>query len=145
MTPSSPSPAFAPKKLTPVVPVDEIEPLLPFWRDRLGFEVTAEVPHGERLGFVILSGGGAELMLQTRASIRDDDARVASIIRPGTAVLFLEVDSIEAVERALEGLELLVPRRETFYGSTEVWVAAPDGTVVGFAEFGTGEEGAGED
>jgi catechol 2,3-dioxygenase-like lactoylglutathione lyase family enzyme len=133
---SFPTPAFTPKKLTPVVAVDAIEPLLPFWRDRLGFEVTAEVPHDDALGFVILNRGGAELMLQTHASVQADDARVAESMRPGNSILFLEVDSIDAVEAALEGLDLLVPRRETFYGSTEVWVTAPDGTVVGFAEFG---------
>ena len=131
-----PTPAFTPKKLTPVVAVDAIEPLLPFWRDRLGFEVTAEVPHDDALGFVILNWGGAELMLQTHASIQADDEGVAGALTPGTAVVFLEVDSIDAVEAALEGLDLLVPRRKTFYGSTEVWVTAPEGTVVGFAEFG---------
>ena len=136
-SPSSfPSPSFTPKKLTPVIPVEAIEPLLPFWRDRLGFEVTAEVPHDDALGFVILNRGGAELMLQTWDSIQADDEGVAGAVTPGTAVVFLEVDSIDAVEGALEGLELLVPRRQTFYGSTEVWVTAPDGTVVGFAEFG---------
>ena len=136
MPASSPSPTFTPKKLTPVVPVDAIEPLLPFWRDRLGFQVTAEVPHDDALGFVILSRDGAELMLQTRASIQADDEGVARALTPGTAVVFLEVDSIDAVEEALAGLDLLVPRRQTFYGSTEVWLTAPDGTVVGFAEFG---------
>lgn len=140
MTAPSSSPTFVPKKLTPVVPVDAIEPLLPFWRDRLGFEVTVEVPHEDRLGFVILARGEAELMLQTRTSIQADDEGVAGALVSGTAVVFLEVDSIDAVEEALKGLDLLVPRRKTFYGSTEVWVAAPDGTVVGFAEFGGATE-----
>ena len=35
------------KKVTPVLYVEEIEPALPFWMDRLGFEKTAEVPHGD--------------------------------------------------------------------------------------------------
>jgi catechol 2,3-dioxygenase-like lactoylglutathione lyase family enzyme len=136
MSTHDPAPHYTPKKLTPVVTVDDIEPLLPFWRDRLGFEVTAEVPHDDRIGFVILVRGGAEVMLQTFASVQADDARVAEVMAPGNPVLFMEVDSIEAVERALKGVELLVPRRETFYGSTEVWVQAPDGTVLGFAQFG---------
>jgi catechol 2,3-dioxygenase-like lactoylglutathione lyase family enzyme len=145
MAAPSPSPSWAPKKLTPVVPVDAIEPLLPFWRDRLGFEVTAEVPHEDRLGFVILVRGDTELMLQTHESIRADDPRMVEVIRPGTSVLFFEVDSLAGVEAALEdlsdGAEVLIPRRKTFYGSTEVWVRAPDGTVAGFAEFGGGGAG----
>jgi catechol 2,3-dioxygenase-like lactoylglutathione lyase family enzyme len=144
MNAPAPSPSFTPKKLTPVVPVDAIEPLLPFWRDRIGFEVTAEVPHEDRLGFVILARGGAELMLQTHESIQADDPRMGEVIRPGTSVLFFEVDSLAGVEEALEagaaGAEVLIPRRATFYGSQEVWVRAPDGTVAGFAEFGEGVE-----
>src|SRR4029453_8853944 len=42
------------KKLTPVLFVGEIEPCLEFWT-RLGFERTAEVPEGDRLGFVLLT------------------------------------------------------------------------------------------
>ncbi len=52
-------------KLTPVLILDEIESSLPFWAGRMGFDKVAEVPEGDRLGFVILSSGNAELMLQT--------------------------------------------------------------------------------
>lgn len=48
------------KKLTPVLAVDEIEPVLPFWIERLGFEKTVEVPQGDRLGFVIPARDGAD-------------------------------------------------------------------------------------
>ena len=50
------------KKLTPVLNVETIEPVLPFWVDRLGCEKTAEVPHEDALGFVILKHGDVELM-----------------------------------------------------------------------------------
>ena len=43
-------------KLTPVRIVEAIEPCLPFWCDALGYEKKTEVPHGDRLGFVILEG-----------------------------------------------------------------------------------------
>jgi hypothetical protein len=55
------------KKLAPVLIVDRIEPLLPLW-GALGFHRTAEVPHGEALGFVILERDGVEVMYQTRDS-----------------------------------------------------------------------------
>ena len=48
-------------KVTPVLVVDAIEPVLPLW-DALGFARTAEVPHGAGLGFVILSADGVEVM-----------------------------------------------------------------------------------
>ena len=52
--------------------VESIEACLPFWVDRLGFEKSVEVPHEGALGFVILKRAGAELMLQTRASLAAD-------------------------------------------------------------------------
>ena len=60
------------KKLTPVLMVDAIEPCLPLWVDRLGWNKTVEVPEGDRLGFVILEKDGAEVMYQTWESVEKD-------------------------------------------------------------------------
>lgn len=38
--------------------METIEPVLPFWTDRLDFRVTGEVREGDRLGFVIREPGG---------------------------------------------------------------------------------------
>ncbi len=124
------------KKLTPILFVDQIEPSIPFWVDRLGFTRTAEVPHGDHLGFLILEKDGTEIMYQTRASAEADaPAVVEGLAMPGS-ILFIEVDDLAAVERAMEGAEIIVPRRTTPYGATEVFVREPAGNVVGFAQFG---------
>ncbi|HKK08651.1 MAG TPA: VOC family protein [Gemmatimonadota bacterium] len=126
---------MAMKKLTPVLLVEAIEPCLAFWTERLGFEVTGSVPEGEALGFAMLRRDAVEIMYQTRASMAGDVPALAD--RPaGGAFLFVEVDDIDAVEAALEGVETVVPRRTTFYGATEVSVLEPGGNVVTFAEFG---------
>ena len=39
------------KKATPLITVEEIEPCLAFWTEGLGFEVTASVPQGDKMGF----------------------------------------------------------------------------------------------
>ena len=52
------------------------------------FEVTAEVPEGERLGFVILRHGELEVMLQTHASVEKDDRRLAAGLRSQTSCPF---------------------------------------------------------
>jgi catechol 2,3-dioxygenase-like lactoylglutathione lyase family enzyme len=83
------------EKLSPVLMVDEIEPCLPFWVDRLGFEKTTEVPEGERLGFVILARDGLEVMMQTRASVESDLPAVAETPLGGS-ILFMEVDDLRA-------------------------------------------------
>jgi hypothetical protein len=44
------------------------------------------------------------------------------------------VEDLEALLEALgDDVEVLVPRRQTFYGMDEVFVRPPCGTVVGFA------------
>jgi hypothetical protein len=48
--------------------------------------------------------------------------------------LFIEVGNIDEVERALEGIEQVIPRRRTFYGMDEVIVRDPGGYVVVFAQ-----------
>jgi uncharacterized glyoxalase superfamily protein PhnB len=63
---------------------------------------------------------------------------------PGTAaelaghsvVLFITVDDVDAVERALAGAPVVKPRHKTFYGSTEIYVREPGGNTVGFAQMG---------
>jgi hypothetical protein len=50
------------KKLTPVLYVDQIEPCVTFWVERLGFQKTVEVPEGDRLCFVILKDREVEIM-----------------------------------------------------------------------------------
>ena len=126
------------QKLTPVVYVEEIEPVLEFWT-RLGFEATAEVPDGDRLGFVILQSGTVELMYQTRASVEADVPDMADTPMGGN-MLFIQVDDLDAVAALLEGVELLFPRRTTFYGADEIAVREPGGNAVCFAQFGGGDQ-----
>jgi uncharacterized glyoxalase superfamily protein PhnB len=127
------------KKATPIITVDEIEPCLPFWTDALGFEVTATVPHGDKVGFAMLHNGSVELMYQSRASIEADlgasgaPEGLGAELASGTSTLFVEVEALDPVVAALEGAEVVVPRRQTFYGMDEIFVRAPCGTLVGFA------------
>lgn len=122
------------KQLAPVLYVEEIEPVLSFWTDRLGFEKSVEVPEDDRLGFVILEKGPVQVMYQTRASVENDLPELADTPMRGT-MLFITVDDLDSVERALDGVEPVVPRRKTFYGSEELIVREPAGNVVNFAEF----------
>lgn len=120
------------KKLTPVLVVDAIEPVLPLW-DALGFQRSAEVPHGDRLGFVILQSGTAELMYQTFDSVRADDPRFG--VDFGRAGLFIEVENLDAVVKRLpRGTNVVVERRKTFYGATETILRDAAGNMVNLAE-----------
>jgi uncharacterized glyoxalase superfamily protein PhnB len=135
------------KKITPLITVDSIESCLPFWTEKLGFEVTVTVPHEDAMGFAILTKDGLELMYQTRASIDADlgesgaPADLGEKMAAGTTTLFIEVEDLDEVIGALGDVEVLVPRRQTFYGMDEIFVRPPCGTVVGLAARVEGAEG----
>lgn len=111
--------------------VASIEDCLPFYVDRLGFTRTVEVPHGGGLGFVILKRGELELMLQSHASVASD---VAGVDPTGfRAALYIEVDTLAPIRKALAGWPLVVPERTTLYGAREIIVRDPAGNLVAFA------------
>lgn len=117
-------------KITPVLFVDAIEPSLPFWMNTLGFELMAQVPEADRLGFLILKNGEAELMLQTRQSVRKDLGQAADRVLTQSASLYVEVDRFGAL-RPVDDIGL--PQRDTAYGMREIFVREPQGHVVGLA------------
>jgi uncharacterized glyoxalase superfamily protein PhnB len=132
---TEPEGSLAMRKLAPVIFVEAVEPCIAFWVDRLGFTQTIAVPLGDRLGFAAVEAGGVEVMYQSRASIAADIPALADgeFDRTGYA-LFIEVDDLDALLASLQGVEVIVPERRTFYGAREVFVRAPCGSVVGFAE-----------
>jgi hypothetical protein len=123
-------------KMTPVLIVPAIEPLLPLW-EALGFARTIEMPHEDRLGFVILVHENVELMLQTIDSVLADEPLVLEgPVAPGAAALFIEVDDLDAVVAKLPpGTDIFVARRTTPYGSTETLIRDGAGNIVTFAQF----------
>jgi len=126
------------QSLAPVLLVEEVEPCLGFWRDRLGFQVVQDVPEGDKLGFVMLARDGVTIMYQSRESLKKDMPVLAEQELTSCNMLYISVGSIDEVEHALEGVDKVVPRRTTFYGATEIAVREPGGYVVAFAEHAKG-------
>jgi hypothetical protein len=121
------------KKLTPVLYVEAIEPCLPLWLDRLGWTKSVEVPHEDKLGFVILHKDAAEIMYQTWSSVETDLGHPVPRAKGTSVGLFIEVSSIDEVEAQLKGQAITVPRRRTFYGMEEIGVTEAGGHTVIFA------------
>jgi len=120
-------------KITPILFVDAIEPSLEFWVGRLKFEKIAEVPEGDRLGFVMLKKDDSEVMLQSRESIKKDAGAASQAMLSMTSGLYIEVENFTAVLERIQGAEVLVPQRDAFYGMREIYVREPGGQIVGFA------------
>jgi len=122
------------KRITPVLFVTEIEPMLAFWVEALGFAKAIEVPHGDKLGFVALQKDGTEIMYQTHASLGDDMPLVLEAAKKGPTFLYIEVDSLGAVLTALKKYKIEQPERTAFYGMREVGYQDPGGHFVTFAQ-----------
>jgi uncharacterized glyoxalase superfamily protein PhnB len=123
------------KRITPVLLVNQIEPLLPFWIDRLGFTKTIEVPDGSRIGFVTFQKGNAEVMYQTYASVQKDaPPSMSAEARKGPTYLYIEVDNLDAVLAAMKDVKKVMPERTAFYGMREFGVQDPGGHFITFAQ-----------
>lgn len=119
--------------ITPVLYIEEIESCLPFWTERLGFAVVAKVEDGSRLGFAILGKDDVQIMYQTHESLATDLPQLGKRDQNTSIVLYLEVDDLDACEKAMKGVPLVQERRKTFYGATEIAVREPGGNVIMFS------------
>lgn len=116
------------------LPVDRIEPSADFFA-KIGFEVTVQVPEGDHMGFAILANGNQQLMFQTRTSILEDTPTMADAAAGGPALIYVRVPDVKAVADALEGYDVILNWRETFYGAKEIGFREPGGHHVTFAQF----------
>lgn len=133
---------MAVKKLTPVLFVEKIEPVLPFWTEHLGFIKTVEVPDGDRLGFVILQQGDVEVMYQSYASVEKDLPAIAADVSKGPTFLYIEVQNLDALKPALQSADVYLPERNTFYGAREIGVKDPAGHFLTFAQMSAAGQNA---
>ncbi|AUX26901.1 uncharacterized protein SOCEGT47_074710 [Sorangium cellulosum] len=128
--------AITPQKLTPILFVEDIESALSFWTETLGFQIVVNIRHEDKIGFVIMVLNGVEVMLQSRASLQADVPAVVPERFSPAAALYIDVPDVRPVAEHLQKqkAEILVPLRTTFYGSQEIWVRAPGGHVIAFAQ-----------
>jgi uncharacterized glyoxalase superfamily protein PhnB len=125
------------QRLTPVLVVDSVTACLPFWTERLGFELTNHVPGPDgSMTFAILERDGIEVMYQSVASVLEDGGMSKADLGGHSVALFITVYSLDEIEPRLAGAPVVKPRHQTFYGSTEIYVKEPGGNTVGFAQMG---------
>jgi uncharacterized glyoxalase superfamily protein PhnB len=124
------------KKITAILFVEQVDPCVQFWVERFGFEKAAEVPEGDRLAFAMLQKANVELMYQSYASADQDVGAISQAVRKGPTFLYLEVDNLDETIAAVKDAEVVMPKRTTFYGSTEIGIKDPAGHFLTFAQFG---------
>lgn len=120
-------------RATPVLFVDRVEDTRDFFT-RLGFEVLVEIPEDDRVGFSLLQKDDVQLMVETRGNASEPPALRALSRESRLAVVFVEVDDLEAVIGALGGAKIAVERHTTFYHADEITYEEPGGNLVTFAK-----------
>ena len=119
------------RRLTSVLFVDRIEPCLEFWVERLGFEVRLQIQGDDHLEFAVLGHGDAEVMYRTRDSLQQDTPGLVDGEQHSPwVVMYLEVDDLDELLPRLMGAEVVVPVRETFLGTREIFVREPSGRIL---------------
>ena len=119
---------------TPVLFVDRVEATRDFFL-KVGFTVLFDIPDGDKLGFAGLGKDGVQVMVETRGNSNEGPALQALTQESRRAVVFIEVDDLDAVIAALKGEKVLVQRHQTFYKSDELSYEEPGGHIVTFAKF----------
>jgi lactoylglutathione lyase len=123
------------KKLTPNLVVSNVERSLTFYRDVLGFQVTATVPDASPYVFASLQSGPVEIFVNApEPAIAEYPAFKGRSIG-GTLTLFIEVVDIPRVYESLAArVDVVMPLEKKWYGVTEFAFLDPDGYVITFAE-----------
>jgi uncharacterized glyoxalase superfamily protein PhnB len=122
-------------RATPILHVNEVEPSVRFWTERLGFEKTIEVPEGNKIGFAAVASGGVELMYQTYSGMHADPTNpLAEAADQGPTFVFMEVADIKRVIAAMKGADIIVPLHHSSYGAQELIVREPGEHFIIFSQ-----------
>lgn len=124
------------ERMTPILVVDSIEPVLLFW-EALGFEPINPSRVDGNLIFIAFAKDGHEVHYQTLAHIEQQIPEATEMLSGSTSLLYLTVDDLDAVITALGAVEVVIPRRQTPWGADEIYVKEPGGHIIGFAQFGS--------
>jgi uncharacterized glyoxalase superfamily protein PhnB len=134
--------------VTPNLVVSSVERSLAFYRDVLGFSVTATVPEaapgpgavGDPYVFAWMQRDGVSVFLNSVESVQEQPDLAARPIG-GTATLFITIDADDPASGVDALFAAIAPRarvmmglKDQFYGMREFGIEDPDGYVIFFAQ-----------
>ena len=126
--------------VTPNLVVSTVERSLAFYRDVLGFSVTATVPDAGPFAFAWMQRDGVNVFLNSLESVQEH-GELASRAIGGTATLYVAIEA-DDVASGIDGLFASISPRarvvmgltDQFYGMREFGIEDPDGYVIFFAQ-----------
>ncbi|MBP8132357.1 MAG: VOC family protein [Candidatus Hydrogenedentes bacterium] len=120
------------RKCIALLPVEDLDAVVAFYRDALGFEAVGSHQEAGELEWCRLRSGGAEVMFYSPAAEGDEPPLLEDRDR---VILYLVTDELERLHASLsERGEEVSPVRATFYGLDECDVVDPAGYTVTLAQ-----------
>jgi uncharacterized glyoxalase superfamily protein PhnB len=129
------SPMATVQRVTPILAVEAIEPVVPFW-EALGFTTSNPNYTDGKLVFLEFNKDGFQVHYQTLERIERNTPAAAEALRGSAALVYVTVDDLDGIVERLGGTAIVVPRQRTAWGSDEIYVREPAGHIIGFSAFG---------
>jgi len=122
-------------KIIPNLIASNVERSLVFYRDVLGFSVTATVPESAPFVFAFITRGDITVFLNAPEAAIEEYPAFKDRPIGGTLTLFFEVAGVRDAYAALESkVKVVMPLEVKWYGMTEFAFEDPDGYLITFAE-----------
>ena len=125
------------KEVVSELVVEDVKRSIDFYKEMLGFEVTAQVPETGSPGWAELVNGSARLMIQSREETQAEIPSLSTASNGGTMLLVFRFEDHDMVRdlwtKSAKLKRVVFPLRETDYGTIEFSVTDPDGYILIFA------------
>jgi len=128
-------PAAVVERVSPVLAVESIDAVIPFW-EALGFTIVDESRTDGQVDYIAFGKDGLSIHYHTLRLVERNIAGGGRELADSTSFVYIAVDDLDAVIERLGGAEVVVPRRRTEWGADEIYVREPGGHIVAFASFG---------
>ena len=120
--------------LTPNLMVEDVAATVAFYRDTLGFAVTATVPDEVAPVWANVTANGLSLMFQARASLTEELPQLAGRAIGASQTLYIGVDDADALYAAIrERAQIIKAPYTAFYNAREFYIQDPNGYLLGFS------------
>ena len=123
-------------KVTPNLFVRDVEASVKFYESVLGFQKSMSVPEKPPYVFAAVTSGKVEIFFNDLKAVAHENPGLADAKIGGTLTLYIEVEGIENVMKAVEksGAKINMPLTTQFYGMREFGFIDPEGWMVTVAE-----------
>lgn len=120
--------------LAPNLMVEDVETTIAFYRDTLGFEVTARMPEEGAPVWASVTAGAVSLMFQQRHSLGEELPQLMDQPIGATLTFYIGVNDADALyARVRDMAHIIKEPTTTFYNAREFYIQDPNGYLLGFS------------